>query len=169
MRKALTIVGLTLACIVCVLTAVFLWPAAHYDMYKVHPAIRELATPYQKVDADIVGDGGSVLMRIVDHVGRELRLRIPVSYDGSRPDYSQLFLTNGGETGLVELAYSQDTKRMLVDAVERHVQPAGNRYVVLTRLRGWPKDYVHLYFNVYGWHIVDMCKDIWREMFATRR
>lgn len=143
MRKKLIIIFgiLTVA-----LVAALLWPTASYDMSRVHPSLRDLATPYQSVSAGYFLDGGSISITIVDRTAHKLELALPVSYEHRR-SYPRLFV--GAEymtrTGAVEIAFSEDTRRMLIAVVEEQCQPIEDREIVLVSIRGAPRDHAHLW------------------------
>lgn len=130
----LTLVGL-------VLLALFVWPNRRYDATQVTPALRALATPYRSVNAECFMDGGSIGLTIVDAHGQSLALALPVS-DGA-PRYSRLFLgaTYAQHTNATEVAFSEDTRRMLISVIDQYRQPHDESAHVLWCLRGAPKDH----------------------------
>jgi len=75
MRKTL-LISLVFFAILAV--AVLSWPTAGYDLNRVHPSLRQLATPYQTVGTSYFLDGGSIGVAIVDRDGRRLLLALPV-------------------------------------------------------------------------------------------
>src|SRR6185503_13602782 len=100
MRKKIIIAVSLLAVFV---ATVLLWPTAGYDIDRVHPSLRELATPYRSVGTGYYLDGGSLGIAIVDRDGRKLELALPVSAAHGR-SYPQLFIgaTHTSKTGAVE-------------------------------------------------------------------
>jgi hypothetical protein len=73
MRKKLVISG----CLIFVaMTAAVLWPTPGYDISKVHPKLRELSTPYQRVGTFYSKDG-SIGITIIDRDGHKLDLGYP--------------------------------------------------------------------------------------------
>jgi hypothetical protein len=143
MRKTL-IISLVFFAILAV--ACLLWPTASYDLNRVHPSLRQLATPYQSVGTSDCLDGGSIGVVIVDRDGRRLLLALPVSYQDGRK-YPQLFIgaTHTSKTGAVEVAFSEDTRRMLISVIEDHRSSAGDSDIALLSLRGAPRDHARLW------------------------
>jgi hypothetical protein len=139
MRKKLII---SIAFLAILLAAVLLWPAAGYDISRVHPCLRELATPYQSVGTSYYLDGGSIGITITDRDGRKLQLALPVSEERGR-SYPQLFMgaTHRSKTNAVEIAFSEDTRRMLISVIEDHRTPGDSSDIALISLRGSPRDY----------------------------
>lgn len=117
-------------------------------MSRVHPSVRELERPYQSVWTDFYLDGGSIGIRIVDRNSRTVELVFPVSIDSPRPlRYGRLFVgsVSPDDTNKLEVAHPEDTKRMLVEIVERYAPANQSRDVTLIELRGAPKDYVRAF------------------------
>jgi hypothetical protein len=141
MRKKLVISLFLLAILV---AAVLLWPTASYDINRVHPSLGELATPYQSVSTDYYLDGGSIGITIVDRDAHKLQLALPVSQRGR--SYPRLFVgaTYSSKTGAVEVAFSEDTRRMLISVIEHHRTAADSSDIALVWLRGAPRDYVRI-------------------------
>jgi hypothetical protein len=146
MRKTL-IISLVFFAILAV--AAILWPTASYDLNRVHPSLRQLATPYQTVRTSDYLDGGSIGVVIVDRDGRRLLLALPVSYEDGRK-YPRLFVgaTHTSKTGAVEVAFSEDTRRMLISVIERHGSSTGDSDIALLSLRGAPRDHARLWSHV---------------------
>ena len=142
MRKKLVIAVSLLTILVAV---VLLWPTAGYDISRVPPSLRELATPYQSVSTGYYLDGGSIGITIVDRDARRLELALPVSSEGGRT-YPQLFIgaTHSSKTGAVEVAFSADTRRMLISAIEHHQTAGDSSDIALVALRGAPRDYARI-------------------------
>ena len=142
MQKKLIIIvcGLVLA-----LVAVLLWPRADYDIARVHPSLRELTTPYQFVSTGYDLDGGSIGITIVDRDSRRLELALPVSAEHGK-SYPRLFAgaKHISKTGAVEIAFSDDTRQMLISVLEQHGQPTDSSDIALVELRGWPRDYARI-------------------------
>jgi hypothetical protein len=126
--------------------ACLLWPTASYDLNRVHPSLRQLATPYQSVGTGFFLDGGSIGVVIVDRDGRRLLLALPVSYQDGRK-YPRLFVgaTHTSKTGAVEVAFSDDTRRMLISVIEDHRSSPGDSDIALLSLRGAPRDHARLW------------------------
>jgi len=143
MRKTLII---SLVFFATVAVTSLMWPTASYDLNRVHPSLRQLATPYQTVGTSYFLDGGSIGVVIVDRDGRRLLLALPVSYQDGRK-YPQLFIgaTHTSKTGAVEVAFSQDTRRMLISVIERHRSSADLSDSALVSLRGAPRDHARLW------------------------
>jgi len=143
MRKKLVI---SLSLLAILVVAVLLWPTAGYDISRVHPNLRELATPYQSVSTGYYLDGGSIGITIVDRDARKLELALPVSSERGR-SYPQLFIgaTYSSKTGAVEVAFSEDTRRMLISVIEHHRTSADSSDIALVSLRGAPRDYARIY------------------------
>jgi len=122
------------------LIVLWIWPFSPYDLSKVHPSIQSLKQPYQKVFASYYLDGGSVGLKITDKDGQVLQLALPVS-DG--PAYQRLYFgaTHASDTNAVEVVFTEDTKRCLIDIIERHAEGM-DRDVALIALRGAPRDYI---------------------------
>lgn len=156
MRKKLIISGLLFAILA---AAVLLWPAAGYDISRVHSSLRELATPYQSVSTSYYLDGGSIGITIVDRDARRLELALPVSSEAGR-SYPQLFIgaTHSSKTGAVEVAFSADTRRMLISVIEHHRTSADSSDIALVSLRGSPRDYA----RIYGHAAVSYCQKFTR-------
>jgi hypothetical protein len=142
MRKKLVIALFLLAILV---AALLLWPTAGYDISRVHPSLRELATPYQSVSTGYYLDGGSIGITIVDRDAHKLDLALPVSSKGGR-SYPQLFIgaTHSSKTGAVEVAFSDDTRRMLISVIEHHQTAGDSSDIALVGLRGAPRDYARI-------------------------
>ena len=128
-----------------------LWPTASYDIERVDPRLRELVPPFQSVDAGVYLDGGSVGVSIVDRDSRRLELALPVSPEGGRR-YPRLFIgaKHMSKTGAVEVAFSEDTRRMLVSVLEQHAHTTNFNDYALLGLRGAPRDYVRMFGRVVG-------------------
>lgn len=109
MCRNLAISVLLLAILV---AAVLRWPTAGYDISRVHTSLRELATPYQSVSTHNYEDFGSIGITIIDRDAHRLELALPVSLEHGR-SYPKLFIgaTHSSETGAVEVAFSEDTRR----------------------------------------------------------
>ena len=142
MRKKFIISVLLLAVLV---AAVLLWPTAGYDISRVHSSLRELATPYQSVCAGFYLDGGSIGITIIDRDARKLELALPVSPEHGR-SYPQLLIgaTHHSKTGAVEVAFTEDTRRMLISIIEAHRTPGNDSDITLVALRGAPRDYARI-------------------------
>jgi hypothetical protein len=146
MRKTLIV---SIVCFAILAVAALLWPTASYDLNRVHPSLRQLATPYQSVGTGYYLDGGSIAVVIVDRDGRRLLLALPVSYESGRK-YPQLFMgaTHTSKTGAVEVAFSEDTRRMLISVMEDHRLSPGDNDLALVSLRGAPRDHARLWSHV---------------------
>jgi hypothetical protein len=146
MRKTLIV---SIVCFAILAVAALLWPTASYDLNRVHPSLRQLATPYQSVSTGEYLDGGSIGVVIVDRDGRRLLLALPVSYEGGRK-YRKLFVgaTHTSKTGAVEVAFSDDTRRMLISVMEDHRSSPGDSDSALVSLRGAPRDHARLWSHV---------------------
>ena len=146
MRKTLIV---SIVCFAILAVAALLWPTASYDLNRVHPSLRQLATPYQSVGTGYYLDGGSIAVVIVDRDGRKLLLALPVSYEGGRK-YRKLFIgaTHTSKTGAVEVAFSEDTRRMLISVMEDHRLSPGDNDLALVSLRGAPRDHARLWSHV---------------------
>ena len=125
---------------------ILLWPAAGYDLSRVHPKLRELSAPYQSVKTGYYLDGGSISVTIVDRDGRKLELALPVSGKNGRISYPQLFI--GGihvsKTNTVEVEFTEDTRRMLIATIEEHRTTTDDSDIALIRLRGASRDYARI-------------------------
>ena len=152
MRRTLILGVCVLASVV---TAILAWPTAHYDVSRVHPSLRELATPYRSVFTGYYLDGGSIGITIVDREGRKLLLALPVSSEGGR-SYPRLFIgaKHARETNAVEVVLSEDTRRMLISIIEQHQSAADSGDIALVALRGSPRDYVRIYSHA----VVSLCR-----------
>ena len=142
MRKKFTIVVCVL---VLILAAVLLWPTAGYDIVRVHRSLRELKTPYQSVTTGFYLDGGSIGITIVDRDSRRLELALPVSAEHGK-SYPRLFAgaKHISKTGAVEIAFSDDTRQMLISVLEQYGRPTDGSDIALVELRGWPRDYARI-------------------------
>jgi hypothetical protein len=142
MRRKLIIVVCLLAVL---LTAALLWPTAGYDISRVLPQLRELSAPYQSVSTGYYLDGGSVGITIIDRDARTLELALPVSADGDSR-YPRLFIgaSHASETNALEVAFTEDTRRMLIAIVEEHRSPTDDSDIALAALRGALRDYTRL-------------------------
>jgi len=156
MRKKLIISVLLL---VILLAVALLWPTAGYDISQVHPSLRELAAPYQSVSTGYYLDGGSIGITIVDRDALRLELAVPVSSDGGRR-YPRLFIgaTHASATGAVEVAYNEDTRRMLIAIVEDYRASGSDTDIALVALRGAPRDYA----RITGRAAANFCKSLFR-------
>lgn len=142
MRKKI-IIGF---CLVAIAIAVaLLWPTARYDINRVHPSLRTLAMPFQSADAGSYLDGGSIGITIVDRDSNELKLALPVSSQPAR-SYPRLFIgaTHISKSNAVEVAFSEDTRRMLIAVLEDHRLSSNYNVLALVALRGAPRDYARL-------------------------
>src|SRR5258706_9701796 len=121
MRKTLIIV---VCILVLALVTVLLWPTAGYDIARVHPSLRELTPPYQSVSTGYYLDGGSIGITIVDRDSRRLELALPVSAEHGK-SYPRLFIgaKHISKTGAVEIAFSDDTRQMLISVVVQNGRP----------------------------------------------
>jgi hypothetical protein len=124
-----------------------LLPFFRYDLAGVHPSIRSLRQPYQRVIADYFLDGGSVGLEIIDRDGQKVQLAIPI-YDGPEDTnkYHRLYLGARyfKRTNAVEIPFSRDTKMFLADIIRRNAT-GPDRDLSLIALRGSPRDYVDVY------------------------
>ena len=154
MRKKLVF---SVSVLVFALVVVLVWPTAGYDINRVNPSLRELATPYQSVDANCYLDGGSISVVIVDRDSRKLELALPVSAEHGR-SFPRLFIgaKHMSKTGAVEVAFSEDTRRMLISAIEQHRQPTNYNDLMLVYLRGSPRDHA----RVFGSIAVRICQSL---------
>src|SRR5690242_13890513 len=86
------------------------WQAPKWDIQKVHPAIRELAEPYQAVGTAFYLDGGSISIWILDKNGHRLELALPVSSSKGKRVYSHLFIgaKHRSLPDAMEVEFSQD-------------------------------------------------------------
>ncbi len=135
--------------VLCV-AAWFFWPRGGYTVTRVHPSVRELQLPYQSVWTDFYLDGGSIAIKIVDRNGRTVELVFPVFFDSPRPPpYDRLFVgsVSPSSTNKLEVIHPEDTKRMLIDIVDRYAPAGQSRDATLIELRGAPKDYIRAYFR----------------------
>lgn len=146
----LALIGLVAVCI-------GLWPSQHYDPTRVHPSLRKLATPYQSVFTSYFLDGGSVGVRITDRDGRVAAFALPVG-SGPGRSYPRLFVgtTHCSDTNAVEIAFTEDTRRMLISIIDRHQSPADSSHMALVCLRGAPQDHA----RIWGRAAVSACKRI---------
>jgi hypothetical protein len=156
MRRKLVISGSFLVIMVAVL---LLWPTAGYDISKVHSSLRQLATPYQSVSTGYYLDGGSIGITIVDREARKLELALPVSSEGGRR-HPRLFIgaTYASATSAVEVAYTADTRRMLITIVEEYRAPGSDTDITLVALRGAPRDYARLG----GRAVANFCQSVFK-------
>jgi len=136
---------ISISLLVIVVAALVLWPTAGYDITQVHPSLRELATPYQSVNTGYYLDGGSIGITIIDRDARRLELALPVSSERGR-SYPKLFIgaTHSSKTGAVEVAFSEDSRRMLISVIEHHRTSTDSSEIALVSLRGSPCDYAHI-------------------------
>jgi len=136
---------ITVLIILIFVAALLLWPTAGYDLSRVHPSLRELSTPYQSVSTGYFLDGGSIGITIVDRDAHKLELALPVSSQRGR-SYEQLFIgaTHRSKTGAVEVAFSDDTRLMLISVIEHHQTSGDNSDVALVGLRGALRDYARI-------------------------
>jgi len=139
-KKPVIIGGLTFVAV----TVALLWPTPGYDLGKVHPKLRELSTPYQRVST-FYGKDGSIGITIVDRDGHKLDLGLPASSDDG-PKYQRIHFgpSDGG-------ALTDDTRRMLIRALGEHGSSADGTGSALVSLRGSPRDYlrktIHFFFH----------------------
>jgi len=144
MRKKLII---AIAIVAAAVPVLLLWPFPRYDPARVHPSIRTLRQPYQRVTADYYLDGGSVGLEIIDRDGQKLQLAIPI-YDGpgDTRTYHRLYLGARyfKNTNAVEISFTEDTKRFLAEVIGRNAT-GPDRDLSLIALRGSPRDYVDVY------------------------
>jgi len=157
MHKKLVISVLLLAILV---AAVLLWPTAGYDISKVHSSLRELVTPYQSVSTGYYLDGGSIGITIIDRDARRGEFAWPVSSERGR-SCPKLFIgaTHSSKTGPVEVAFSGDTRRMLISAIEHHRTSDDSSDIALASLRGAPRDYA----RICGHAVVSFCQRFTRR------
>src|SRR6185295_3374497 len=118
MHKKATIT--LIALFVFTLFVVLFWPTSPYDLSRVHPNLRALKQPYRSVQAATYLDGGSVGVEIIDNDGTKVQAAFPVSFDAPHR-HDRLFIgaMHRSYTGAVEVAYTEDTKRFLVDIIAR--------------------------------------------------
>jgi hypothetical protein len=88
-----------------------------------------------------------------------LLLALPVSSAGGQT-YPRLFIraTHASNTNAVEVAFSEDTRRMLISIIERRQSAADSGDVALVALRGSPRDYVRIYSHA----VVALCRRLTR-------
>jgi hypothetical protein len=143
MRKKLFI---AFALVITSVVVVLAWPTAGYDISRVHPSLSELATPYQSVSTGYFADGGSISITIVDRAGRRLEMALPVSSDHGR-SYPQHFIgaTHISESGAVEIAFTDDTRRMLISIIEDHRSARDCSNLALISLRGALRDHARIF------------------------
>jgi hypothetical protein len=116
-----------------------------YDRTLVHPKLLALAEPYRSVVTEYYLDGGSVGLRITDREGHVLECAMPAS--GVPQRYDRVFL--GGmwamqptRTHLVEVQTPEETKKMLIQIIDKYSPRDANTDAALIALRGFPRDYV---------------------------
>jgi len=138
-RKILIIVGLMTG----VLLVAWQWPISSYDFTNVHPIIQNLKQPYQNVYVSYYLDGGSIGIRIIDQDGQQLKLALPIS---EGPEYRKLYqgATHHTETNAVEIVFSEDTRKYLIDTIEHYAESI-DRDISLIALRGAFRDYAKAY------------------------
>jgi hypothetical protein len=143
MRNKLVIALLTLAVGV---AAVVFWKSPNYSLSGVDPTLQGLAMPYQSVNLVNWSDG-SIGIRILDRDGRQLKLALPVSASPGKSSYSRLFVGSEHSTypGAVEVAFSADTRHLLITTMEKYRRFSDSTDVVLLRFRGSPQDYARWY------------------------
>lgn len=126
-----------------VLLVAWVWPISSYDYSNVHPSIKNLKQPYQNVYVSYYLDGGSIGIRIVGQDGEQLKLALPIS---EGPAYRQLYqgATHHTESNAVEIVFSEDTRKYLIDIVEHHAESV-DRDIALIALRGALRDYAGAY------------------------
>lgn len=110
-----------------------------YEVGKLHPLLRQLKEPCDRVDAGYYLDGGSVDICVVDALGKEVTYSIPC---GS--DYKELYLCRIDEVEKTspEKEFTDDTRAKLCELLERHATDANYNVQALILLRGYPRDYV---------------------------
>ena len=131
-KKLITACSLVLVA----LTVALLWPTAGYDVSRVHPTLRELSIPYQRVSAFVSSDG-SIGMTIVDSSGRKVDLGLPASVDDG-PKHPDLYF------GRERSALTDDTRRMLVSILAAYNSSTNANNRALVSLRGAPRDYMRI-------------------------
>lgn len=145
---SMTRIRISISVVVAVGLGLLLWRPNAYDRSQVHPAVRDLPRPFQKVNAEYYLDGGSVGLEITDRTGHITRLAIPVGGGpGDSRRYHRLFLgaLHARNSNAVEVAFSKDTRRYLTEILQKEASGI-NRDMALICLRGSFRDY----FEVFG-------------------
>jgi hypothetical protein len=151
MRKKLLVVSLILAVGV---AAIVFWQSPSYSLSGVEPTLRGLAMPYQSVNVSPSVSG--IGIRILDRDGRQLKLALPVSASAGKSSYLRLFVgaENSTDAGAVEVAFSADTRRLLIITLEKYRRFSDGTDFVLLQLRGSPQDYARWYGKNIGYVLV---------------
>lgn len=144
MNKKIGITAAVAAAAAIVGAILFFWPPHRYNFSRVHPSIRNLKRPYQRVDPIYYLDGGSVGVEIVDRDGETLLLAFPVDWnprDGET--YHRLFVgaTYCDFPGAVEVEFTEDTREYVAELIAQ-CPPGEERDHALLALRGSCCDYV---------------------------
>lgn len=146
MRKPWVIVSLSL---IGLITVLLCWPAASYDLARVHPSLRDLPRPYRAVRVESYLDGGSIGVEIVGADGTVQQFAFPVhGRPGQQPDYPQMFVggksiqRRPGQAPLTEITDSPDTRAMLIGLIDDEAKHDAERCIALVGLRGALGDYV---------------------------
>jgi hypothetical protein len=136
-----------------VVLATAFWPTETYDIRRVQPQIRDLATPYASVRVNYHLDGGSLGVVIVDRGSRRLDFVLPVSI--GNPKYQRLRIGTSDPSlpGLVEAELNEDTRRMLNATFDQYLTNVVNRDLALMALRGSVRGHVRGGAHVF----VDAC------------
>jgi len=145
MKKRYAFVCCGFLAIVCFLFW-FFRPSPGYDINRVEPRLRAIQEPYQNIKTAYYLDGGSVGIEITDRDGRKEQFAIPAHLDDTNR-YTKVFVgaMSDRKPGAIEVAHSEQTKRMLIQVLTSKPNRTPYDDVCLMFLRQRPADYVHCF------------------------
>lgn len=133
------------------LSLAFVFPVSKPDLASVHPFFRTLQEPIRVTAVRFYLDGGSIELKMVDATGSTNIFALPVSSTPETDRYSYFVCSS------VKAARTNNQERTPLDAKTRayisylieHRAPRGSdANIVLTSLRGAPRDYASLMIEI---------------------
>jgi hypothetical protein len=123
-------------------------PGPTYDIRKVHPRLANLRQPYRSVKTYYWADGGSIGIRIVDQGGNQEQFAIRAKL-GESDRYARVYAgaLNDSLPGAVEIGEPEHTRRMLTRILGDYHNRTPWDDANLTELRGYPRDYIMLWYH----------------------
>ena len=117
------------------------WPVS-YDLNRVPEKLRNLKHPYTSVKANVIMDGGSITIAIVDREGTILKLLLPASPEEEKYKTLLIGAELNNRDGAIKLTLNDDTKKMLIETLEKNRESDQGCDYALLALRNSPVDFM---------------------------